>query len=374
MSSKRKSVFTLDEVFRLATAGGIGSRHVVFIPDEYAVSSRHSDSVILTLNPGSVHAWVRDSDIERARHFASGSALTQGSLASEIAIPETSEAPRDLSPASKRAKLLSSLKRKPRVAPTLGATSAKKTAEKRGASYSNVAVHGFWQVALFNKAVDLTSQLAVAPFDDTSGLFLLLEGGQPVSSGMYRANMAPGSSVPISEASVVDVSERAISSWRCPVDVCITSAERLRASQRQNETRAIRFVAIGALAVVAAVAVYILSAGAAQRRLLEFSTLSAQADEAEARIAELKKATFTAERYPDGPSIVAINAIQQLYYSTQDLRFDWQSIIGSDEFEFRAEASRPFHQLSFAHTQNLKPDGSVTYSWPRRYVAPAPSP
>mgnify|MGYP000288717045 CR=1 FL=1 len=380
MSQKPKHVFTLDEVYRLATTGGMGSRYVVFIADEYAATSRHSDSVILALNPGAAHAWVRDTDIERARAFASGAVSTQANLAAEIGQSAPDEAsPSSDAKANPLAWLVAAVrnKRGSSAVPDEhkpGSQNGSRNGDKRGIAYSNVAVHGFWQVALHNKAVHLGSQLAIAPFDGSSGLFLILKDGQPLSSGMYRANMVPGSTVHISEAFVVDVSTRAIGAWRCPSEVCSTSAERLRASQRQKETKALRLVAIGAVATVSAIVVYMVSSGAAQRSLAELATLTADTDQSQSRITELRKTRFTPDKYPDGPSIVAINAVQQLYYATQDLRIDWQSIIGSQETFFQAEASRPFHQLTFTHTQNLKPDGSVNYSWPRNQVSAVQAP
>lgn len=378
MTTLKPGQFTLDHVYRLSTSAGIGSRHVVFIADEYAPLSRHADSVILTANPGAISSWVRDTDIERARAFASGAVTTQANLLADAGLlPDSSEGAGDDGAGASR-KFVDALKSKLRRSsgPTDQPNKIRRAAvaDKKQSAYSNAAVHGFWQVALHNKSVDLRNPLALAKFDDSSGLFLITEDGVPVSSGMYRANMVPGSPTSIADAFIVDVSPRAINGWKCPTEVCITSAERLRQSQRQNETKALRLVSLGALSLVAATAVYLVSASSANRRSLEFAQLSSEAQDSETRISEMRKTRFTPDKYPDGSSIVSINAIQQLYYSTQGLAFDWQNIITSDEREFRAIASRPFHQLTFPHTQNLRPDGTVSYSWPRSYVAPVTQP
>lgn len=357
--TRRNNGFTLDDVYKLGGAVGMGARSVVFISDEYADVSRHPDAVVLVPKTATTLAsWVRDTDIERARNFAAGLAPSQGSLAAEILASSSRAADDDpvhgADPRNGVVGLFAKFKK-----------GAKPEAQPKGINHAGAMVFGFWQTAIHNGVVELSAPLTVAPFNSSSGLFLITKGGRITASGIYRAGLIPGSPIPLESAVVLDLNESTLRGWKVPPDPCMTSAEKLRARQRQRDTRALRVMASCVVSLAVGTSLYLYMSALATDRSNSLNAATVRSADIDAQNKLIRRLRFTEERYPDGESIIAINAIQQLYYATQSLNFDWPNILAPEFTTFEAQSSPPVHELTFRHSQRLNPDGTVLYSWPK---------
>lgn len=349
--------FNLNRTF---TIGGLIGRTVVFLADEVAPVSKYQDAVELQPAKGKLPAaWLSNADIITARAFAKGEA--SAILDSFATGPVEPDAPKDSAKQiSGKRGLLGFLSRKP------------KDGEPPKAVDTGAAVYGFWSTALYNNAVDLDRPLTVAPFDEDSGLYLLTDNGVVYDSGLYVGGHVPGAAVDLDEAARLDVSDAAIRKWKAPPHPALSIAEKVKLRKRDNDLRLIRLMAALGLNIVGAFLLYQVLDSSAISRINRQAQAAQQTSMIESALPAMKINKLASEKYPDTESLVALMAVQQLFYATRGLSVSWEDFSSPDLKEFTAIASQPMLELTFPHKRVPRSDGTYFYSFPRAN-SPAPS-
>ncbi len=356
------NTFSLNRTF---TIGGLIGRTVVFLADEFALQSKHTDAVELQPAKGKLPAaWLSDEEIRNARAFIKGEVGSiLETVTPDVLDPDSSAAARKAVAKNKKGFSLSGLLKKPK-GPTEQAASPIDT---------GAAVYGFWSTALYNNLVSLDAPLTVAPFNESSGLYLVADSGVVVDSGLYVGSYIPGAALDLQSAQTLDVSDAAIRKWKAPPYPALSISEKVRLRKRQSDLRLFRLMgALGANLVVAFLLYQFLDSSATDR-INRQSTAAQQSTLIESAIPALKINKLSPEKYPDTESLVALIAVQQLYYATRDLKINWDDFSSPEFKEFSAIASQPMMPLSFPHQRLQKADGTLLYTWPRAN-APGPAP
>lgn len=345
-------MFNLDETYK------VGGHSVIFLVDEYGEEHTFQDAVLLALADGKHKAsYVSDTDVERARKLGLG--LLPDEIETAASDEITEESPESLP-------VPTTLKSRFKL-PSKG------KAKRKSILAARVKLFGFWQTALHNNAVNLAVPLTIAPFsdsDDRSGLFIIVENGAVIHSGLYNGRYIPNAPVDISRAARLEINQELLRKWRIPSPEARTTVEIAKQESDRRSQRTLRMIGSAGISLALACVTYYLIDIDVARRQAEFNSTSSQAQTSEGQTKALKINKLSADRYPDGETVLSLYAILQLAYATDGLQLNWDDFNKPEFISFTAIASRPLYPLNFQHTRVIQPDGTYLYSWPRTQVAP----